>query len=65
MDLEPSILTKYTDFSLFWLPVLAIFRPEMKVHMSSEVPECTEINKNTKRDIESTSKLDHNHLKYI
>ena len=57
MDLESSVLIKYTDFSLFW--------PKMKVHRSSEVPECTEINKKAKRDIELTSKVDHNHLKYI
>ena len=50
MDLEPSILIKYTDFSLFG--------PKMKVHRSSEVPEYTYIKIKATRDIESTSKVD-------
>ena len=58
MDLEKLILAKYTDFSLF-------LGPEMKVHRSSEVPECTEINKKAIRNIKSTSKVDQNYLKYI
>ena len=37
----------------------------MKVHRSNEVPEYTYINKKAIRDIESTSKVDQNHLKYI
>ena len=57
MDLEYSILTKYTDFSLFG--------PETEVHRSSEVPECTEMDRKATMDIESTSKVDQNHLKYI
>ena len=57
MNLELSILTKYTDFSLFG--------PETEVHRSSEVPERTEINIKATRDIESTSKGDQNHLKYV
>ena len=57
MDLELSILTKYTDFRLLG--------PEMKVHGSTEVPGHTEINMKAKSDIKSTSKVDQNHLKYI
>ena len=57
MDLEPSVLAKYTDFSLFG--------PKMKVPMSSEVPEYTYINIKATMDIESTGKVDQNQLKYI
>ena len=57
MDLERSVLSKATDFGHFGT--------KMKVHMSSEVHESTEINKKATRDIESTNKVNHNHLKYI
>ena len=57
MNLELSILTKCTDFDFLG--------PEMKVHGSTEVPERTEIDMKATKDIESTSKVDKNHLKYI
>ena len=57
VDLELSVLTKPTD--------LAIFGSEMKVCMSGEVPECTEIDRKATRGIEETTKVDQNYLKYI
>ena len=58
MDHEPSSLTKCNAFQPF-------LGPEIKVHRSSDVPECTEINKKATRDIASTSRLDPNHFKCI
>ena len=51
----------------FWsnILILLFLGPKMKVHRSSEVPVCTEINKKEIRDIESIRKVDHNHLKCI
>ena len=37
----------------------------MKVHGSAEVKERTVINMEVKNDVESASKIDQNHLKYI
>ena len=47
------------------IPVLAFCGPETKVHRSSEVPECTDLNEKATKDIESTCKMDHNHLRAI
>ena len=47
------------------LPIFAIFGSEIKVRMSSEVPECTKIDKKATRDIESTTKVHQNYSKYI
>ena len=46
------------------IPILAIFGPEMKVHMYCEVLGCAEISRNATRDIESTIIVDQNHLNY-
>ena len=61
---------KYILWTLFRrflpnLPILAIFGSEMKVRMYSEVPERTEIDKKATRDIEGTTKVYQNYLKYI
>ena len=51
MDLQRSVLSKYTD--------LGHFGSKTKVHMSSEVHECTDINIKATKDIESTNKVAH------
>ena len=45
--------------------ILAFCKPKIKVHRSSEVLGCTETNRKAKTDMESTSKMDQNHSKYI
>ena len=51
----------------FWpnIVIFDFFGPKMKIHGSSEVSKRTEINMKATRDIEWTSKMDQNHLKYI
>ena len=56
MDPKPSILTKNTDFRCFW--------PEIKVYRPSEIPGCTEIAIKATKYIQSTNKLDQNHIQY-
>ena len=57
VNIEPSFFTK--------ILISAVFEDEIKIHVSNEVTGASKIKGKTTRDIQSTSKMDQNRLKYI